>query len=229
MLEKFLEREKTFYEKRSNVDPISIFHKKVAESVKLVTFVERKSKISSVKLNARKNYVINLVTAAEVYFKDLVKILPEFQEVKRDLSGLRRLLDEKITIWDAFQLFKNKKVGKSIKIGNIISVSFSFQNLEQIDFVFSQILLIKFLDKVEEHKRRLNEIEQDFFKVKTLCLKSNLPQWRRTIADLFNARHDIVHEVCFVDKLSYKQISRFWCNIVCFIYAVDYFIRDTYL
>ncbi|MBI2047792.1 MAG: hypothetical protein HYT27_01505, partial [Parcubacteria group bacterium] len=140
MILKNLEKEGNAFKARDGVDPIANFYRKVSESVSLVNFVESKSKSRLVKLNARKNYVVNLATAAEVYFKDLVKILPEFKKVKRNSNEISELLKEQITIMDAFELFKKRHLGKSLKIGDVIAINNKFENLEKIDSVFSRIL-----------------------------------------------------------------------------------------
>jgi len=56
--------------------------------------IEEHAKDRKVKIEARKNFVINCVTAAEVYFKDVVKALPEFPKIKENEEGLKDLLKE---------------------------------------------------------------------------------------------------------------------------------------
>ncbi len=133
MILKNLEKEGNAFKTRSGVDPIVNFNRKVAESVSLVNFVESKAKSRLIKLNARKNYVVDLATAAEVYFKDLVKILPEFKIVKTNQSGISDLLNETITLVDAFNLFRKRHFGKSLRMGDIIAINNKFENLEKID------------------------------------------------------------------------------------------------
>lgn len=225
---KQIEKEMESFQTRNGVDPIFNFYKKVGESVELVTFIEKNSKSRKIKLNARKNYVINLVTAVEVYFKDLVKILPDFGKVKLECEKIGELLDqkmEKVTIVDAFLLSKRNK----LRIGDFIAVSNKFENLENIDTVFSKILGLKFLDAVERHKHKLTRAESNFFTVDTLHLAANLPDWRRQVGKLFEKRHEVVHQVCFKDSLSFEEISTFWWRLVCFVYAVDFYIRDKFL
>jgi|GEM_PF-3789786 len=71
--------------------------------------IEEHAKDRKVKIEARKNFVINCVTAAEVYFKDVVKALPEFPKIKENEEGLKDLLKEKISLWEAYLLFKEKR------------------------------------------------------------------------------------------------------------------------
>lgn len=229
MILKNLEKESNAFKARNGVDPIINFYRKVSESVSLINFVESKTKSRLVKLNARKNYVMNLATAAEVYFKDLIKVLPEFKKIKSNSNEISDLLKEQITIMDAFSLFKRRYLGKSLRIGDIIAIHNKFENLEKIDSVFSKILGLKFLDEIEQHEHKLSRKETKFFTVDTLHLKVNLPDWRNQVGRLFDKRHEIIHQVSFKDNLSYKEISVFWWRLVCFIYSVDFFIRDKYL
>ncbi len=224
---KKIEKERNFFKQRGP-EAITTFYKKVAESVGLVYLVEKKSKTKTIKINARKNYVINLVTAAEVYFKDLLKNIPDIKIIKNN-DGLEKLLEEKITIWEAYQLLRTRKSRKPIRISELIGIDRLFENLTTIDSFFSKLLKCNFLEEVENHQHRLNKVEKNFFSVTKLHLKVNLPDWKNQVGTLFEKRHEYVHQICFGDNLTYKEISKFWWRLVCFIYAVNYFVEDKYL
>ena len=228
MIFKKILRERDFSSQRSE-EALNNFIRKVTESVQLVVFVENKSKKNIVKLNGRKNYVINLVTAAEIYFRDLIKMLPDARLVRKNSSGLSKLLDDQITIWDAYQLLRTRRSKSSIKVGEILAIMHLFESLAIIDSTFSTLLGCSFLREVENHRRKLNKTDAAYFEVNVLHLAENLPEWRSQVGKLFDKRHEFVHQVNFNDQLSYDDIRKFWWHLVCFIYAVDCFVEDKYL
>ena len=124
---------------------------------------------------ARKDYLVILVTSIEVFCKILVLRFKDKWK-KESYAGL---LQEKITINDAFEVFNSKGKNKLNRVHLIIEFS-SFKNIESINSVFSKLL------KVEDI---LDEI--DIF---APTFKRIHPNWRKELSQLFDTRNKIVHD-----------------------------------
>jgi len=211
-------KELKFLHKRE-IYPLDSFRIKNFYAIQILIIIEKHTKDRKIKIEARKNFIINCVTATEVYFKDIVKVLPEFPGVK-DNEKIQELLKEKVSLWEAYVLFKEE----NLKIGDVIASNFSFQNLEEIDYVMSKILDLKFLDHIENHKVYLDKDDKEYYGMKTLCLKADLPEWRSYVAKVFNLRHDFVHHVSFKDRIGFQRLGILWEHLDAFITVVDNFI-----
>jgi hypothetical protein len=218
-LYKRAQKESKFFNKRE-IYPSDSFRVKISYAAQILNIVENHTKERKIKIEARKNFIVNCVTATEVYFKDIVKTLPEFPKIKENGEGIKELLKEKISLWEAYLLFKKE----DLRIGDVIYSYYSFQNLEEIDSVMSKILNLKFLDSVEKHKANLDREDQKYYGVKTLCLKTDLPKWRNYLAEIFNLRHDFIHHISFKDRIGFQKLGILWEHLDAFITVVDDFV-----
>jgi hypothetical protein len=155
---------------------------------------------------SRSNFVINLVTAIEVYLKQLII---ERKDVWHT-EGYAHLLSEKITLNDAINLFKGSDITKEV----IVSHFYSFQSLESISATFDELVQNKFLKIVGE----THVFDDDL----NLDMMDNLyPQWKKTLADVFETRHQIVHEGKCNLILTQANIDQFTTCMNEFAFAVD--------
>jgi len=205
---------------RREIYPLDSFRIKNFYAIQILSIVENHAEDRKIKIEARKNFIISCVTATETYFKDIVKVLPELPKVKENNEGIKELLKEKISLWEAYILFKEKE----LRIGDVIASYFSFQNLENIDYVMSKILNLKFLDSIENHKVSLDKENKEYYGTKMICLKTDLPKWRGYLAEMFNLRHDYVHHVSFRDRIGFQKLGILWEHLDTFITVVDDFV-----
>jgi DNA-directed RNA polymerase subunit N (RpoN/RPB10) len=111
---------------------------------------------------------------------------------------------------------------RRISIGEIISVSHSFQDMDTINRVFSKMLGIDaFIADVAEHRV---VIDEDIFS-EGFVLKDDYPDFREQINELIHARHLIVHHEG-MNRLGLKRFGRMWMSIVRFVTAADSFLGE---
>ena len=177
--------------------------------------IEESSKDDKIKSQARKNLVINFVTALEVYFRD---IIIEFAG-KWDADGFTFLLKEKISLNEAFDLFSNAKVSKEM----IIAKFSSFQNLESINFVYGNLLATK--DFVGDLDRFAREIEKPLFEGGSLFSLKDIQEWRTLLSALLSSRHKFVHESNVDEILEPNKIYEYLGLIVCLLSSFERFIK----
>lgn len=237
-LHKRLDKEFILLSKRSPL-PLDSFWYKLFYSTQVIEIVENNSANEDlsqidklkIRIEARKNFIINCVTATEVYFKDLVKTLPELNEEIKYGNGVKNLLNNgnkpnlKVNIWEAYEIF-NKD---NFRLGDILIYFYSFQNLNDIELVMGNMLNIKFLDLIEEYPLKLNDIDKDFFGMDMIVLKKDYPNWRKYLGEIFDMRHDFVHHINYRDKLGYRRVVKLFYNLSAFIAVTDEFIYENYI
>jgi hypothetical protein len=171
--------------------------------------------VSRQKFEARKVFIVSLVSALEVFLKELIIE----RHGKWDKEGFSKLLTEKVTLDQAYNIFKVYGVKREV----IVAKTQSFQNLENISHVFNCLTSKKhFLNDLEEYKWELDN--GIFFQLKKMS-----PNWRKDLSDLFDLRHKIVHENTKALKIEKKQndsfidvTGTFGMILTMFVFAIEH-------
>lgn len=203
--------------------PIVIFNRKIARSLQILDIIEKRTKDLKLKMDARKNFIISCIIAVESYFKDIVQTLLEKQKIQ-EKEKVKELLKGKITLGDVHLLLKENPT-----LGELIAISHSFENLESINSVLSNILLDKdsgFLEKIETYEAELFKEIQSLYKKEALILKRDFPDWRKDLSEIFRLRHEYIHHMNFNARAGPKpnKVGKLWWNLAAFIYVVDHYI-----
>ena len=145
-----------------------------------------------------KHLIVTSISAMEVFFKRCVKEAVD-RNINECQKRLRALKGEKITynLFDIFEL-----VNKKISLGDIISVSQSFQNFDQINTFFSGLLgITSFNSEVERitmgdlESNGLLEVSytSDLKKARLSKLLDLCPNYQQDIKRMFEYRHTLIH------------------------------------
>ncbi len=211
---------------KREIFPIDTYSKKMDYSIKILLAAYRsfkrlknRNKKYTLLKEARKNFVINCVTATEVYFKDLIKTTPELSKDIKSIA-VKELLSNKgkVNLWEAYEIFHEK----DFRIGEILTYFYTFQNIEDINIVMSKLLSVNnFLSEVELHKLKLHKDSIKRFHKEEISLSEDFPNWKTLIADIFNLRHDYVHHINFKDKLGDEKLFKYYETLDVFISVTD--------
>src|SRR5260221_162035 len=109
----------------------------------LLVYIEKieKTEISELFVNqARKNFIVNSVTAIEVYCRNII----EYFQGSWNEKGLNELLDVDFNLQKAYSLFYEANVSREAVIAEVES----FQNRESINRIFSALTSKKFVDEL---------------------------------------------------------------------------------
>ncbi len=192
--------------------PVDVFWEKTRRAFLLLDLVENSKTHKDLKLEARKNFIINCVTALEVFLKDMLVGLLE----NVDLPKLNELLNEKITLWEAYKLFYRNKVSA----GELIAIKYSLQNLEQINLIFSKLIEKKFLTEIGSF-----DVKDERGRTK-FVLDKKYPDWKERLAELFELRHRFVHQISFNDKLGLERLRKLWECLTHFVEATEQYLFE---
>jgi len=142
--------------------------------------------------------------------------------IESTLRGLSQQLIDKHNV-DIKKLFTNNELTISIDDierikadmtkGKIISTNFNFQNKKDINFVFSHLFKINFL---ETFKIILEKDVGDFFKGVEDLPKEFSVDWDKFF-NIFDVRNEIAHSVNITKKLTHKEIVNVRTNSFAFL------------
>ncbi|OOG24108.1 hypothetical protein B1C78_09275 [Thioalkalivibrio denitrificans] len=171
----------------------AVLDKKVTEN--LVPLIERAA-------------IIGMVTAVEVYYKDVLNLVFKLYPIENYESQIRRLHARKYDILDLVRIHQNK-----IDPIEVILSSFSFQSVDAIDNVFSifteggfisGIVGMRIRDKREPEK----EVEWT-------------PDMLEGMRRIFNLRHELVHDQSRHDIITEEIVEDLW-NTIAMVIASDF-------
>lgn len=196
--------------------PWNNFLKKYFLVTDLFDSIHKKFKDKDFLQESRKQDVIGLVTALEVYFKDIILYLIRKQKV--DVSKLFDD-DDQVKILDLENIIK-----ANITIPDLLHLKYNFMKLSDIDTIFRRALNIKIFDELKkftfriDNKRGLipvkfsNRKKDDFFidadyykgidgliKKRNSFIHDTNPKLKISKADIEAANESIFEFVMFLD------------------------------
>jgi hypothetical protein len=161
---------------------------------------------------AKRNYLISLATALETFYRDLfIHCLEKDQII---LHAVTDKIREKYTLTETLEFSKEK-----ISISEISATHFSFQNIHEIDAAMTLILsdnYIKVLDKYE-HECVIPS------KCVGLVNIGMMEQWQKSLGDIFEHRHALVHDAnleCSVSPVQMAQLETVALQVAQFTTAI---------
>ena len=142
--------------------------------------------------------------------KDLIEIALENPKYAENIR--KTLKDEKISVWDTYEVFYKHEVS----LGEWILSKNSICNLERIERGFSCIFGEKdFLSHLERYVVKDPQTEEREF-----VLKEDYPEWRKWMEELFSMRNKFVHQVTFGERIGKKKIEKIVEHLVAFTEAI---------
>lgn len=160
---------------------------------------------------SRKQFIISLVTFFEFYFRELLITLIDSEKV--DVTRLSNLVDEKFKFEEI--LFMNQK---KITYGELVASQFSFQSINVIDKIFSNVLNLKFIEELKEYKWVFGKGKEDYIDLSKDSLKN--------LDKLLNLRHDFTHDINFDYFIHLRDLDDLSVDFLIFLTLVDSFIEE---
>jgi hypothetical protein len=181
----------------------SIVEKRVNNKSQPINFIDR---------IAFNNFTVNSVTVIEVYLKDIVLSYSKWDE-----KGYSKLLKEKITLSDAFELFNKERITRE----HIISHYYKFQNFASINSIFTDLLGTDFYKEIESFSCRLKIIGAE------TTLIDECPNWRKSLNKLYEVRNRFVHDGV-IEKINAIEIIELHSTITYFILATGFYFSSKF-
>ncbi len=161
---------------------------------------------------AKQQFIISMVSAIEHFFKDLLIDL-----IDEDLVDISELKD-KYKLNDIIKLKKG-----NVSLGELVAKNYNFQNLNEINKIYSKILKskinINFYDKLREiiktpeYERDISylRLTEDFYKI---------------IRDVIEFRHKCIHDSELFFEIDLETLKKFSHEIQSFALATAWLLDE---
>ena len=177
---------------------------------------------STTELIATNNFLVNVVTALELFFKQTITANSFWAE-----EGYSKLLKDKLSLSEAYDLFTKENISREY----IIAHYHSLQNFGNINYVMSSLIGKDFYNEIQNFVvyGDMGEVEpgtvfpDDFENL--LHLPRTYPEWKTTIANVYENRNKFVHDgvIC---ELNYEQVKHIRDVVVLYTHVVNIYISD---
>lgn len=189
-------------------DPLSNLWEKIYRGVLLVDFAE-KSQSRRIKSESRRQFIITLVTAFEVYIVDLVKELIDKNKI--DINNLK-LSARDIPFREVLNLIKYKAT-----VGETLCAFTNFQNIESVyDFLTGTFgLKPDFKNYLRAHTFRYLDKSSKWQEINFEI------DFNEKLNKIFTDRHAFVHDLTFRGTPTYKFLNFSRRLIIDFAFSIE--------
>ncbi len=219
-------------------EPIKVFEGRLKDMILLLSSIISNRKIEySVILEARKQYLVMLVSCYETYLRDSFKeVITDNLIDSKEIMNIRRLKDVKFNI-EEVEYIKNN----DIPLSELLSEYINFQNFEEIFGIFSSWGFEKELDKILSSKDEIVPLPDEEFMRKTSNAGEFIIKFFREITThknmmdksymiskiklLLEVRHKIVHKNIDI-SIGQEDILELTLAVYEFIMAIEGFIQS---
>lgn len=199
--------------------PIDNFYKQLELIESLYFEIEKNIESSKLIQQSRKQLVISLVSALEVYLKDTLMIA--YNSGSFNDCYLVRSLQKRFLLKDIQDIIQNK-----ITIGEILASVFTFSNLKSINKIFSGLIGNSFFKELNQYKFELKSSD-DEEKKESEGLTTILNEDRRVyfnLKELYSLRPFITHDQPEKSSISEFQIQYFLSSTSLFTFVIDSYL-----
>jgi hypothetical protein len=189
-------------------EPMRAYHNRLRYPQKILSLVESGVERGGVKNEARRQYIVCLTAAFEVFWRDFFRALidsNDFLPVKP--SHLRR---STFTFLDVFEI-----VGKQLSLGELITCAYIFQSPAAVNQCASELLGIDAFGELRKTQFTIREVARKNRSSKLPTpLESKLPgevalRELPLIEECFSVRHETVHHTGSRLRISARRLGQF--------------------
>lgn len=154
-----------------------------------------------------KSHVINIVTAVEVYYRDMLDSVFRLCKPSSFENKLKKLHDNSYKIDDLIDMYVHH-----IHPLELVSSSLSFQNIYNIDKIFTILIEKPFFKQIKQIKWRIKD---------TLAESEASHDDIQSLEDLFTERHQLIHNPNIDFSTTIDDIEKKICSVLNVIMASD--------
>lgn len=165
---------------------------------------------------AKQSYIVTLISEFEIFLKGTIKKFDWTNE-----PGYVHLLSaESINLYEAHRMFVSGNVSREA----IIAEHYSFQNIAQIDHVFTQLTGKNFLQEIA--KAEAFNVNGKLRTFEDHMTTSKVDNWKKHLVLAYERRHRIIHEG-FDDYLDTKEVKTFGMMLVNLMLTITFYVNTT--
>lgn len=185
-------------------------------------YVDVEQNISSPRLvqQARKQAIISLVSALEVFFKDTLK--NTYDSGAFENSQLLRNIPKHFFLNDIENIIKH-----GISVGELLASIFTFHSLHSINKVFSGLIGKNFFTQINEFKFEVEfEEEKNHDDVKETTIRHEDYKIYQKIEELYSLRPFITHDQPEKSIISEFQVQNYLSAANLFAFVIDNYLKE---
>lgn len=152
-----------------------------SENAKLIHFSLKGSTL--IRSVARRQYLVFLISSIETFFRDLFIYVHSVDD-----ELMNKLLRK-------FKNLDNYYSLEELSLIEVLSKSFNFQNINDLEIAFDQLWGISFLETICNSS--INPCGFNGKVFQTLCISAMFPDWKSIFNEVFAIRHKVVHDANF--------------------------------
>ena len=190
--------------KNRSKDPLDNAIAKLFDASDLLEEIHKKIKDRRMIQEARKQFIITSVTSIEVLLREYFIQLLDLEIV---INKFSEQLNKKDFSIEEMEFINENHISKS----ELIADSYNFQNLSEINKIFSDALSTNFFKDLKDYEFWFDKKnkKKGFFK---------LGDFYEDLDWLINSRHDFVHDINYKVKLPKKEVDDI--NLFCVKFAL---------
>lgn len=201
--------------KSRHVRPFNNFMFKSDLSYRLFLEIKKSIKDEALFREAKSQFIISCITVFEVYFRDLFLVI--FKLCTTDiLERCKNILKNKFSLEDIIYVYSN-----NIEISDFISSFINFQNLQNIEKVFSAFLEKSFFDSLKGREFKSRKSNGIPFKLKD--------DYYLDLKNFIELRHLVVHDYDMNLEINDDDLDKYYSELLLFITASDVLIHQDFI
>jgi len=189
--------------KRSS-KPWNFFHKKIYYIGDIITESDKKIKDKRVLEEIFKQQLVSLITALEVYLREMFISIIDEKKIKSD--DLLKKIKKDYNLYEIIVLHE-EMVNNKWKKSEVLANEYNFQSLKEVQRIFSKLLGVDVFASLK--KFQIPSSDNGVFQLKR--------DFDKRLEEILNLRHSIVHDINFRRKISYNNIIDTWNDIHSFV------------
>lgn len=208
------ERQCEYRRKRSRL-PWDFYHKKIGYILDITEATHKKIKDKRALEQIREQQVISLVTALEVYLRDMFIYIIDEKTIKSD--GLLKNLKREWSLFEVIE-FHNKLTDREWKQAELLAEAYNFQSLDDVKSAYQELLGVDLFAQLKNYAYtgkdgKKYQLEKDFdVKIKTIL----------------ELRHALTHDIYFRKKISYDKLIVVYNYLHFFVDIFDLYLQEKY-
>ena len=198
--------------KSRNARPLNAFLDLYSSTDKALKEVSKLNASEETQKTLLKSHVINTVTAVEVYYRDMIDSVFRLCKPSSFENKLKKLHDNSYKIDDLIDMYVHH-----IHPLELVASSLSFQNIYNIDKIFTILIEKPFFKQIKQIKWRIKD---------TLAESEASHDDIQSLEDLFTERHQLIHNPNIDFSTTIDDIEKKICSVLNVIMASDLVITQ---
>jgi hypothetical protein len=195
---------------RTSQNTLDRFYNILSEPKKLLEFIEDKTQRKELIQEARKNYIVALATAFEVFWREFIREAVDSTDIKKAKLSKRKFSFNEIT----------EILGHKLTLGELVASIENYQGIEPLQEVSQEIFGFDFLGCLSKDEIEVFENDEPVLKIKG----EEILKGKTYIEQGFEMRHQIVHDAGSGLNISKNQVNKIerFMGLFCIFGAINW-------